>query len=61
MKTPNKKDIKEFIRIVNKLSGFESTQRLIRGHGAFEEKELPNKSTIIVLNWLRRICEKKDK
>jgi hypothetical protein len=53
---PNVEEISEFLQIVKRLSDFEAQQRHIRGYGIFKESdELPNKSTMKVLNWLREM------
>ena len=46
-------DIMEFLRVWERLTRHDATQRYVRGYGALEEKDYPNESCIRVVDWLR--------
>lgn len=51
---PSKADIKRFLECFRRLDGFESSQRAIRGYGAFDPviDQSPDPSVTRVMEWL---------
>lgn len=56
MNQPSPNEVAEFLGAYERLSKFEATHRLIRGHGAFDAKELPIPACIKTIKWLYEVA-----
>ena len=54
---PDKKEISRFIEVFNQLSEFEGSNRMVRGWGSFDEKDLPIPEVVKVIRWLTGLIE----
>lgn len=54
---PDKEKIKEFLRLVDEAEKFSGSQQLIRGYGAHNPVDCPNKDYSEVYQWLRKLSE----
>lgn len=52
---PSRAEINKFIEMFERLDAFESSQRHIRGCGAFRPEEIPDTATIKVIAWLKEL------
>lgn len=58
MVQPTESEIKEFLRVYDRLEKFDATTRFVRGYGALPDSDYPNKDCITVVAWLRELSEK---
>ncbi len=61
MEKPTQEEIEKFMKVFDQLCQFEASQRVIRGHGCFEEKQLPFTEVIKVVGWLKHKAGASDK
>lgn len=59
---PSASDFAHFIEIFKRLDSFESSQRHIRGYGAFnpDTQPMPDPIVVQVLDWLKEKAETND-
>jgi len=54
MEKPTNDDIEKFIKVFDQLCQFEASSRVVRGHGAFKESDLPFTEVVKVTSWLKQ-------